>query len=134
MTKIRIFWVRVPFSPLKLTLFQQILASCIEWIAKSMFKKNQAHMLIYIPKNWPNSQRQQKFELFFPRQFKPLRIHNFRKTSLDELLDYFVIFISQKKSGRYVDFEVQYWRKRRGRRIGKFSLFPSLNFKFPARA
>jgi len=45
-----------------------------------------------------------------------------------------VIFISKKKSGRYVDFKVQYWRKRRGRRNGKFSLFPSLNFKFPARA
>ncbi len=55
--KIRIFWVLVPFSPLKLTIFQQILASCIECIAKSMFKKNQAQMLIKIPKNWPNSQQ-----------------------------------------------------------------------------
>jgi hypothetical protein len=45
-TKIRIFWVRVPFSPLKLTFFKQILASCIECIAKIMFEKNQAHMLI----------------------------------------------------------------------------------------
>ena len=50
-----------------------------------------------------------------------------------ELIGYFVIFIS-KKSGRYVDFKVQYWRERPGRRNGKFSLFPSLNFKFPARA
>jgi hypothetical protein len=45
-TKIRIFWVRVPFSPLKLTFLKQILASCMEYIAKSMFKKNQAQMLI----------------------------------------------------------------------------------------
>jgi hypothetical protein len=45
-TEIRIFWVRVPFGPLKLTFLKQILASCMEYIAKSMLKKNQAQMLI----------------------------------------------------------------------------------------
>ncbi len=51
-----------------------------------------------------------------------------------ELIGYFVIFIS-KKSGRYVDFKVQYWRERPGRQNGKFSLFPalpSIHFIFPA--
>ena len=39
-TKIRIFWVRVHLSPLKLTFFLKILSGCTEYIAKSMLKKN----------------------------------------------------------------------------------------------
>ncbi len=38
----------------------------------------------------------------------------------------------KKKSGRYIDFKVQYWRERPGRQNNKFSLVPSLNFIFPA--
>ncbi len=38
-TKIRIFWVQVHLSPLKLTFFLKILSGCTEYIAKSMLKK-----------------------------------------------------------------------------------------------
>ena len=48
-TKIRIFWVRVHLSPLKLTFFLKILSGCTEYIAKSMLKKNGADMLILSP-------------------------------------------------------------------------------------
>ncbi len=47
--------------------------------------------------------------------------------SFGEHIDYFKIFTLKKKSGRYDNFKVQYWRERPGRQNGKFSLVLSLN-------
>jgi hypothetical protein len=56
-TKIRIFWVRVHLSPLKLIFFKIILTGCTEYIEKSMLKKNRAEMLIQTSEKYTNSRR-----------------------------------------------------------------------------
>ncbi len=134
-TKIRIFWVWVHLSPLKLTFFNKI---CI-WLTR-------VHSKVNVLKKWGRyvdlniwiihkQSAATTIQIFwFQVHLSPLKFifeENVLRWTYKLLYNLYV----KKKSGQYDDFKVQYWRERPGRQNGKFSLvltLPSLHFIFPA--
>ena len=120
--KIRIFWVRVHLSLFKLTFFLKILSGCTEYIAKSMLKKKLGPICWFKSLKIGQTVSDNKnLNFFFRGNLSTLKFtfwENVFRWTYRLLYDLYL----KKKSGRYVDFKVQYWRERPGRQNGKFSL------------